>query len=188
MGLYRVIKDFDGLVSGDNILIGSAHFFVVRLGNASQPTIYRRDLHRDLHLWRNRHELRPLTYDEVVQILPHITWRIWVSDVVHVVIKRHGGSFDEAIRKNLRGEKPRLLPKMMCYECMKEGNLFLPHRPSARGIGICKVCCKEKPLHFTQYAWPLDLSKHGFGLTVGPYNMPANKSYYENNFLIENWD
>lgn len=198
MALYKVLKEFSGFEMGDTIIIrGSAHYCVVKVGDPRRKTIYRWDL-QALNDYRVAQQaikddwIRPATEREVKKLLPHFTWRIFRSDVSNE-LNGHSANkewaFDKRIESTLNGKKPRLLPAYLCWDCLKEGNPFLPHRIKKHMDGVCHCCGTTKPLHSIHYAWALDLSKYGFDrqVAMGPFNFQMNIKNLEHDFIREDW-
>lgn len=193
--LYKCLKDFNGFKSGDSIMtISYCHYCVVKLADAKDKIIYRWDLslhdkwsHKIMEQLRQDGFIRDLTKNELIKLTHHMTWRIWRNIGSRLNnTGQQGLWFDIINEKKFDDKKPRLLPPKMCYDCMKEGNRYLPKKPYTVEIGVCHVCEKEKQLCYTYYATPLNLTKYGFGFNVA-IGMESNRKYYEKKYVVEDW-
>lgn len=193
--LYKCLESFQGFNVGDIIADCYAHFCLVKVGDAKNKTIYRHDLYlwkySEWHKFKNTDAVRELTKQEIIKLLPHMTWRIWHSEGAQLnTVGQQGFSFDVLNEpKKVGSNKPRLLPRLMCYDCMKEGNKYMPKKPSTEMVGKCIVCEQEKQLHYTQYAYPLDLRSKGFGFSImmDRKNFLNNIYHFKKDYQVEEW-
>lgn len=193
--LFKCLESFEGFNVGDVIMDCSfCHWCLVKVADAKNKTIYRHDLYKFkdsewLQVCKSD-MVRPLKKCEVIKLLPHMTWRIWhnVGSSVNSV-GQQGFSFDVLNEVKIKDSKPRLLPEYMCFDCMKEGNKYMPKKPAIEKVGKCIVCENIKPLHYTQYAYPLDLRSKGFGFSImmGRSNFLRNIPYMKKHYKIEEW-
>jgi hypothetical protein len=165
----------------DIILIGSsAHYGqLVKVGNQYTKTEYTH-VYPDSNLTARIYEAtEPLPLRTIRELRHHFTRRIWMLDGVFECIEW------QILNKGPQPKKPKLLPPVMCYVCMSEGNKFIPKQLSKYGMGLCRCCRNESvTLHYTRLGWPIDLRHKGFGFTVitTGQNWEMNTEYYKRHF------
>lgn len=165
----------------DVILVNSsAHYGqLVKVGNRFSKTEY-------THVYPNPQMINEiytvteeLTVFEIRKLRHHFTKRIWMMDGVFECIRW------QTLNKEPQLKKAKLLPPVMCYNCMHEGNKFIPNQLKRYGMGLCRCCGNESAmLHHTRLGWPIDLRHKGFGFTmIGTgINWEINTEYYKRHF------
>lgn len=185
MDFFKVINEFSIFTAGQIILVnGSSHYGrIVILATPKNKTIYT-NIRIDYNLVKQN--CIHLTRNDVLKIRHHLTWRIWINDASRICnnVGAQGFSFDVLNEKDIDGGKPKLLPYLMCYDCLKEGNKYIPHNIKSVQKSLCRCCMQDKKLHYTQYGYPLNLKSKGFGFTIigSGENYFNNISYYNRHF------
>lgn len=188
MGFRRLKSLFDkvewkGVVfKGTDVMLvnGSAHYGqIVKVGNQYSKTEYTH-LYPDNSLMSTIYEATiPLSRREIIRLRHHFTQRIWMLDGVFECIDW------QVLNKEPEPKKGKLLPPFMCYNCMLEGNKYIPKQIKIDGNGQCRCCGnKQTNFHATCRGWPIDLRHKGFVFTVisSGRNWEMNKEYYRRNF------
>ena len=166
---------------GTDVLLvqGMAHYEIVKVGNHYSKTQY-------THLYPSSELLKEiyaateeLSRKEIIKLRHHMTRRIWIND----------GVFECINWQNLQSETQphwqKLLPPEMCFDCLKEGNKYIPLQLKTHKIGVCRCCGRENiNLHRTRLGWPCDLRHKGFGFTciMEGINYKMNAERYKRQF------
>ncbi len=150
---------------------------IVKVGNPISPTKYMThyvDFRKELP---NIYEItEPISIQEIRSLRHHMTRRIWMLDGVFECINW------QELNKEPQPTKSKLLPAVICYDCMAEGNKYIPKQLKTHSVGLCRCCGNDNAkLHLTRLGWPIDLRHKGFGFTVigTGRNYTMNKEYYK---------
>ena len=126
-GIYRVIRAFDCLVPGDNILLSwSVHTRIVKLATPSEKQAflpYTKELNAYMYFTpeQMQNQIRPVTKDELYALLPHLSPRI----------KLRVGYQDYMM----------FYPELICSECCEKNGLEVKagseNQHKNKRCGIC---------------------------------------------------
>src|SRR6266536_4832721 len=187
MSFRRLKMPFDeynwsgAIVKGTDIILisSSSHYGqLVKVGNRYSKTEYTHVYPDGRMLDEIYSVTEELSLREIRKLRHHFTKRIWMLDGVFDCIEW------QLLNKEPQPKKNKLLPPVMCYACMLEGNKYIPKPLSRYGMGLCRCCDNESvTLHYTRLGWPIDLRHRGFGFTVitTGQNWEMNKEYYKRN-------
>jgi len=159
---------------------GHSHYGqIVKVGDQYRKTEYTH-VRVDADLKKEIYEAtEPLTLREIRKLRHHFTRRIWIRDGVFECINW------QVLNKQPEPKHPKLLPPDICYDCMLEGDKYIPKQLKSNKIGLCR-CCGETniKLYPIRLGWPLDLRHKGFGFTVigSGINWELNKERYKREF------
>ncbi|SRR5260221_3350822 len=172
---------------GTDILLinGLSHYGqIVKMGSRYSKTEYTHVYPDHILVALIWEATEPITRGELIKLRHHFTRRIWMLDGVFECI-----NWSE-LRNEKAPQRPKLLPQKMCYNCLLEGNKYIPKQLKQDSKGHCRVCGNlHTILYSTVLGWPCDLRHKGFGFTVigrgcnyinniGYYNLHFDMSIY----------
>lgn len=161
----------------DVILVqGSSHFGLVKIASPYKKTEYSQIFPRKELLEEIYSQTTELSLKEIRRLRHHMTRRIWMLDGVFDCIEW------QKLNKEDRPQKPKLLPPTICYDCMYEGNKYIPQQLKTIKTGLCRCCGRDNiKLTSMRFGWPVDLRHKGFGFTVigTGRNYTNNIAYYK---------